>query len=42
MIEGWLLYRINRVIAPGPVWVRHLKVYSRALGVLRYWRSERT
>jgi glycosyltransferase involved in cell wall biosynthesis len=39
LIQGWLLYRIHRVISPGPVWVRYLRLYAYASGAIRYWRS---
>jgi len=42
LIEGWLLYRIHRLMSPGPVWVRHLKVYAYALGAIRYFRGRQT
>ena len=41
LIQGWLLYRLHRLVSPGPVWVRHLRAYSYAAGAIRYWRSER-
>lgn len=41
LIEGLLLYRIHRVISPGPVWVRHMKVYAYASGAIRHWRNAR-
>jgi glycosyltransferase involved in cell wall biosynthesis len=40
LIEGWLLYHFYRLIAPGPVWVHHLKTYAYAFGAIRYWRNE--
>jgi glycosyltransferase involved in cell wall biosynthesis len=42
LIQGWVLYHFHRLVSPGPVWVRHLRVYSYASGAIRHWRSERS
>jgi glycosyltransferase involved in cell wall biosynthesis len=42
LIEGWVRYRIARLVSPAPVWVRHLKQYTFAWGAVRcYWRNAR-
>ena len=41
LVEGWLLYHLHRPLSPGPVWVRHLKLYAYASGAIQFWRRER-
>jgi len=42
LIAEWARYRIHGLISPAPVWMRHLRDYSLALGAIRYWRSHKS
>ena len=41
LIQGWIAYHLCRLIAPAPIWVKYLKDFSQARGVIRYWRRTR-
>jgi glucosyl-dolichyl phosphate glucuronosyltransferase len=42
LFAEWVRYQVHRLISPAPVWMRHLRNYSSALGAIRYRRSERS
>jgi glycosyltransferase involved in cell wall biosynthesis len=39
--EGWMRYRIHRLISPPSIWLKHLEACSYVRGEIRYWRSRR-
>ena len=41
LAEQWLHYRVHRLILPSTVWLVHLRDYSVAWGMIRYWRRQR-
>ena len=41
LIELWLRYRFHRWVSPSSVWLVHLRDYSVAWGMIRYWRRQR-
>jgi hypothetical protein len=42
LLAEWARYQVHRLVSPAPVWMRHLKDYSLALGAIRYWSGERS
>jgi len=42
LIEAWIRFQIHRVTSPAPVWLKDLREYSVAAGMIRYWRSHPT